>query len=137
MIDFLNKKNFYSMILKDRFPLARIDFFSEKGEGNAELFRTPLGVVICVTIFGGGSLREVKMYDKTRGNFAIQNVFCGDNLIEIRDGVFVGVSSRLHIEEAIERDFLIKLDGVSIVARAHMLPKRESVVDKIPSLVYN
>ena len=80
-------------------------------------------------------LREIKMYDRSRGTFAIQNVFCGDNLIKIDEGVFVGVSSRLQIEDVIGRDFLIKSDGLSIVARAKMIEKPK--VDKRARLVYN
>ena len=67
----------------------------------------------------------------------MQNVFCGDNLIEISEGTFVGVSSKLQIEDLIGREFLIKLDDVSIIARAQMLPKRELNVDKFSHLVYN
>ena len=137
MLDICNKKKFYSMMLRDRFPLAKIDFPTECGEGSVEFFRTPLGVVLCASVSGAGRLREIKMYNKKRSEFDIQNIFCGDNLIEISKGVFAGLSTKLRIEDAIGRDFLIKLDDMSIMARAQMLPKRESTVDKTVSLVYN
>ena len=137
MIDILNKKSFYSMILKDRFPLAKIKFPMECGEGRIELFRTPLGVALRAVINAENRIHEIKMYDKNRSKFVIQNVFCGDNLIEISDGVFVGVSNKLSIEEAIGRDFLIKLDNVNIVARAENLLLRRGMVDKNADLGYN
>ena len=137
MIEIVNKKNFYSMLLKDRLTLAKIDFPTECGEGRVNFYRTPLGTAVRVNLEGDDKMLELKMYDRNRSGFVIQNVFCGENLIEISKGVFVGVSSKLHIEDAIGREFLIKLNNMSIIARAEttLIPRRN--VDKIPSLVYN
>ena len=137
MIEILNKKSFYSMILKDRFALAEMEFPTECGEGRVEFFRTPLGVALKVNVTCGEIVREIKMYDKKRSKFAIQNIFCGDNLVEISRGVFVGVSNKLSIEDAIGRDFLIKLDNMSIIAHAKMPPNPITNIDKMPNLVYN
>ena len=137
MIEILNKKSFYSMILKDRFALAEMEFPTECGEGRVEFFRTPLGVALKVKVTCGEIVREIKMYDKKRSKFAIQNIFCGDNLVEISHGVFVGVSNKLSIEDAIGRDFLIKLDNMNIIAHAKMPPNPITNIDKMPNLVYN
>lgn len=133
----LDKKEFYKMILKDRLPVAQISFSGEQADKEVEFYRTPLGTVLRIKLNGEERPREIKMYDKKRGRFAMQNVFCGDNLIEICKGTFVGVSSKLQIEDLIGREFLVKLDDVSIIARAQMLPKRELNVDKFSHLVYN
>lgn len=133
----LDKKEFYKMILKDRLPVAQISFSGEQTDKEVEFYRTPLGTVLRIKLNGEERPREIKMYDKKRGRFSMQNVFCGDNLIEISKGTFVGVSSKLQIEDLIGREFLIKLDDVSIIARAQMLPKRELNVDKFSHLVYN
>ena len=137
MIAILNKKNFYSMMLKDRLTLAKIDFPTERGMGRVNFYRTPLGTAVCVNLEGDDKILELKMYDRNRGGFVIQNVFCGENLIEISRGVFVGVSSKLHIEDAIGREFLIKLNNMNIIARAETALNLGRNVDKTPSLVYN
>ena len=137
MIAILNKKNFYSMMLKDRLTLAKIDFPTERGMGRVNFYRTPLGTAVCVNLEGDDKILELKMYDRNRGGFVIQNVFCGENLIEISRGVFVGVSSKLHIEDAIGREFLIKLNNMNIIARAETTLILRRNVDKIPNLVYN
>ena len=137
MIAILNKKNFYSMMLKDRLTLAKIDFPTERGMGRVNFYRTPLGTAVCVNLEGDDKILELKMYDRNRGGFVIQNVFCGENLIEISKGVFVGVSSKLHIEDAIGREFLIKLNNMSIIARAETTLNLKRNIDKMPGLVYN
>ena len=124
-------------MLRDRLPLAKIDFSVGDETGVIEFFRTPLGTAARVNLEGDSTIKEVKMYDKNRGKFTIQNIFCGDNLIEISKGVFVGVSTKLCIEEIVGREFLIKLENMTIITRAEstLIPRRN--VDKIPSLVYN
>ena len=137
MIEIVNKKNFYSMLLKDRLTLAKIDFPTECGEGRVNFYRTPLGTAVRVNLEGDDKMLELKMYDRNRSGFIIQNVFCGENLIEISKGVFVGVSSKLHIEDAIGREFLIKLNNMSIIARAETTLNLKRNIDKMPGLVYN
>ena len=137
MIEIVNKKNFYSMLLKDRFTLAKIDFPTECGKGRVNFYRTPLGTAVRVNLEGDDKMLELKMYDRNRSGFVIQNVFCGENLIEISKGVFVGVSSKLHIEDAIGREFLIKLNNMTIIARAETTLILRRNVDKMPGLVYN
>lgn len=136
MQNIFGKKDFYSAMLRGRLPVAEAMFiFNGNRGGRLEFYCTPLGTVLCATVENDSNLKEIKMYDKSRGNFTIQNVFCGDNLIKIDDGVFVGVSSRLQIEDVMGRDFLIKIDELSIVARAKMIEKPK--VDKRARLVYN
>ena len=137
MTHILDKKEFYKLMLRDRLPLAKIDFSVGDETGVIEFFRTPLGTAARVNLEGDSTIKEVKMYDKNRGKFTIQNIFCGDNLIEISKGVFVGVSTKLCIEEIVGREFLIKLENMTIITRAEstLIPRRN--VDKIPSLVYN
>ena len=77
------------------------------------------------------------MYDRNYGNFALQNVFCGENLICIDDGSYVSISSKLKIEDVIGRSFLIKLEDVNVIARAEFIANKRTDVDKSPRLVYN
>ena len=125
------------MVLKDRFPLAHIDFPSERGGGCIDFFRTPLGSAIRIALPENEMIKEIKMYDKNRSRFVIQNVFCGDNLIEIEKGIFVGISNKLSIEEAVGRDFLIKLDSINVIARAENLLLSRVTAEKASELVYN
>ena len=136
MQNIFDRKDFYRAMLRGRLPIAEAIFIFGNGEGGKlEFFYTPLGTVLRARVDNDIRLKEIKMYDKSRGEFVIQNVFCGDNLIKVDEGVFVGVSSKIQIEDAIGSDFLIKYDGVSIVARAHLIEKPK--VDKYARLVYN
>ena len=136
MQNIFDRKDFYRAMLRGRLPIAEAIFIFGNGEGGKlEFFYTPLGTVLRARVDNDIRLKEIKMYDKSRGEFVIQNVFCGDNLIKVDEGVFVGVSSKIQIEDVIGSDFLIKYDGVSIVARAHLIEKPK--VDKYARLVYN
>ena len=136
MIDILSKKDFYRMMLRDRYAIAKMDFPVRLGEGKIEFFSTPLGTVLRAKLEGGSVLKEIKLYDKGRGRFIYRNAFCGDEIIEIGEGVFVSVSGKLQIEDVVGREFLLKIDDMNIVARAEMMPRR-SLVDKSARLVYN
>ena len=94
MMPLLSRKEFYNMLLKDRFPIARIEFPTEKGKGMVEFINTPLGTVLHVYTLGE-TLKEVKMYDRKIGSFALQNIFCGENLVCLDDGSYVSVSRKL------------------------------------------
>ena len=136
MINILDKKDFYRAMLRGRLPVAEAIFVFGRGEGGRlEFFHTPLGTAMCVHIDKNICLREVKMYDRSRGKFALQNVFCGDNLIKIGEGEFAGVSSKLQIEDVVGSDFLIKCDDLNIIVKAQMISK--PTVDKHSRLVYN
>ena len=132
----LDKKEFYRMLLRDRFPVARIEFPTEKGRGLVEFISTPIGVLLHIRV-EGAKLNEIKMYDRNYGDFALQNVFCGENLVCIDDGSYVSISSKLKIEDVIGRSFLIKLEDMNVIARAEFVPRRRSNVDKSQSMVYN
>ena len=136
MMPVLDKKNFYKMLLRDRYPVAKIDFPTKKGNGRVEFINTPLGVLIHMHSFGARVI-EIKMYDRNYGNFAIQNVFCGENLICIDDGSYVSISTKLKIEDVIGRSFLIKLEDVNVIARAEFIICERTDVDKSKRLVYN
>ena len=136
MMPVLDKKNFYNMLLRDRYPVAKIDFPTEKGNGRVEFINTPLGVLMHIHSLGVRVI-EIKMYDRNYGNFALQNVFCGENLICIDDGSYVSVSNKLKIEDVIGRSFLIKLEDVNVIARAEFIANKRTDVDKSPRLVYN
>ncbi len=132
----LDKKEFYKMLLRDRYPIVRIEFPTELGVGNVEFFNTPLGTV--VRIYSGGvRLKEIKMYDRGEGNFALKNIFCGENLICVGEFLYVSIANKLQIQDVIGRKFLIKLEDVSVVARAEFIEKRAINIDKTTSLVYN
>lgn len=132
----LSKREFYKMLLRDRLPVAKIDFPTEKGNGSAKFIHTPLGVMLHVNV-DGAKLHEIKMYDRNRGKFAIQNVFCGENLVCIDDGSYVSISSKLSIEDVVGRSFLIKLDDMNIIARAEFISRCSGNIDKSVSLIYN
>ena len=136
MTPILDKKEFYKMLLRDRFPVAKMEFPTERGSGRVEFVHTPLGVLLHIYI-GSEKLNEIKMYNRDLGDFALQNIFCGDNLVCIDDGSYVSVSSKLKIEDVIGRSFLIKLEDMNVIARAEFLPRRRSDVDKSQSMVYN
>ena len=136
MQNIFDRKDFYRAMLRGRMPIAEANFiFGNNKGGSLKFYYTPLGTVLCARVGNDICLKEVKMYDKNRGEFVIQNVFCGDNLISVDEGVYMGVSSKIQIEDVIGSDFLIKYDGVSIVARAHLIEKPK--VDKCARLVYN
>jgi hypothetical protein len=114
-----------------------MDYSTKSGDGSVEFFHTPMGTVLLINVCKGDRLCDVKMYDKSRSSFALQNVFCGENLVLIEEGKYVSVSTKLHIEEAIGRDFLIKTENFCIVARPHSIKKERCTVDKGAKLVYN
>ena len=136
MIPILDKKEFYKLLLKDRYPVAKIDFPTETGNGKIEFIHTPLGVLLHVYT-GGAKLKEMKMYDRNYGDIEINNVFCGENLVCIDGESCVCISGKLKIEDVIGRSFLIKFDGMSVVARAEFVPRGKSNIDKLATMVYN
>lgn len=132
----LDKKEFYKKLLRDRYPVAKIEFPTEQGVGRVEFFCTPLGILL--NIFSGGvRLKEIKIYDRKEGEFAFKNVFCGENLVCIDDGSYISISNKLQIEDVIGRKFLIKLEDINVVARAEFISKHANPVDKTTTLVYN
>ncbi len=137
MQNIFDKRDFYRAMLRDRLPIARINFILGRESGTVELYATPLGTVFSTQIMGDKVLKDIKIYDKKRGSFFVQNVFCGDNLVRMEDGSVIGVSGKVQIDEVIGRDALIKFEGTSIVARIEMIPRRDRTVDKSARLVYN
>ena len=119
-----DKKTFCKMMLRDRLPVACAEFPIGKEQGSVEFYHTPLGVVLITRLGMDNRLLEIKLYDRKRGDFTFRNVFCGESPIEIESGVFFGLSSKLQIEDIIGRDFLIKAQGLNIIARATLLPKK-------------
>ena len=136
MLDILDKKSFYKMLLRDRFPVANVDFPTKKGNGRVEFIHTPMGVLLHIHSYGE-RISEIKMYDRNCGDFSLQNIFCGDDLICIDDGSYISISGKIKIEDVIGRNFLIKIGDMNIIARAEFLPRRRSDIDKAKSLVYN
>ena len=138
MSSILSKKDFLSLMLRDRLPIAELDFVLDRGErGEIKFFCTPLGTALCICIDEAEKLKEIKMYDRGGGNFELQNVFCGDNLTKVDSGTYIGVSAKLQIEDVINRNFLIKTEDKTIIARARMILRVHRVVDKSSRLVYN
>ena len=136
MTPILDKKEFYKMLLRDRYPVAKLEFPTENGRGSVEFIPTPLGVLLRVHL-QGGRLKEIKMYNRNLGDFALQNVFCGENLVCIDDGSYISISSKIKIEDVIGRSFLIKLEDINVIARAEFVSRRRSNIDKSQSMVYN
>lgn len=136
MTPILDKKEFYKLLLRDRLPVAKIEFPTENGTGWVEFIHTPLGVLLHI-LTNGEILKEIKMYDRNEGEFALQNVFCGENLIQIDGGSYVSISGKLKIEDVIGRSFLIKLNDMNVISRAEFVPRRTRNIDKSESMVYN
>lgn len=138
MINIIDKKEFFKKMLKDRSPIVGASFCLGGGRsGELRFYSTPLGAVLLLNTNCKAVLNEIKMYDKSGGNFEIQNVFCGENLIKTGEGTYIGVSSKLQIEDVVDRSFLIKTEDEGIIVRARMIPKRERNIDKESILVYN
>ena len=138
MNSFFSKREFLSLMLRDRLPVAVLNFVIDKRRhGKIDFFCTPLGTALRISVGEKENLREIKMYDRSGGNFELQNVFCGDNLTKVDSGTYIGVSGKLQIEDVINRDFLIKTENKIIIARAKMIPSSHRVVDKNSRLVYN
>lgn len=136
MIPILDKKEFYKLLLKDRLPVAKIEFPAGESIGRVEFINTPIGTLLRIYTMGK-ELQEIKMYNRSLGDFALQNVFCGQNLIRFDDGSYITISGKLQIEDVIGRSFLIKLENINIVARAEFVSRRRSDVDKSCVMVYN
>ena len=136
MTPILDRKEFYKMLLRDRYPVARIEFPTENGRGRVDFIHTPLGVLMHLFV-DGGKIEEIKMYDRNLGNFALRNIFCGENLIPADDGSYISLSGKIKIEDVIGRSFLIKLDDMNVIARAEFVSRRSTNVDKSQSMVYN
>lgn len=132
----IDKKEFYKLLLKDRLPVAKIDFPTERGNGSVNFIHTPMGVLLHVDSCGE-RVNEIKMYDKNYGRIELQNIFCGENLVHFDDNVCVSVSNKIKIEDVIGRSFLIKLEKMNVIARAEFLSRKECDVDKTASMVYN
>ena len=137
MFEKISKKEFYKMILRDRLPIARMDYSTKSRIRCVELYRTPLGTLLLIKSDCAFEVIELKMYDRMRSSFEIQNVFCGDNLVSVGEGQYIAILSSLQIEDVIGRDFLIRIDNMSILARAEMLKNERRNIDKMPNLVYN
>ena len=132
-----NKKDFYKMILRDRFAIAEVVFPIGNGEGKIEFFTSPMGVIMLAKTGEKNNLQEIKLYDKMRGKFIMPNLFCHDNLACIEEGCFVSVSGKIQIEDVFNRDFLVRVNDQTIIAKATIVPKDARTVDKRMSLVYN
>ena len=136
MIPILNKKEFYKMLLKDRFPVACVDFPTGRGNGRIEFINTPIGTLL--HIFSNAVVpKEIKMYNRNLGDFTLQNVICGDSLVSLDDGSYISLSSQIQIEDVIGRSFLIKINDMNVIARAEFLPINRCDVDKSRAMVYN
>jgi hypothetical protein len=80
-------------------------------------------------------IREIKLYDRKRGNFEKQKIFICEDLVKLDDGSLATITHKMQIEDVIGRDFLIKIDDSNIIARAQMIFKPN--VDKRAKVVYN
>ena len=136
MMPIFDKKEFYKMLLRDRLPVAKIEFPTEHECGKVEFIHTPLGVLLHIHV-NRTKLNEIKMYNKNLGDFALQNIFCGENLIQLDDGSYVSISSKIKIEDVIGRSFLVKLENANVIARAEFMFGRRSNIDKSQTMVYN
>ena len=136
MKQILDKKEFYKLLLKDRLPVAKLNFPTKKGNGYIEFIHTPLGVLLYIQTCGARII-DIKMYDRNYGKIAIQNIFCGENLVYINDDLCISISNKIKIEDVIGRSFLIKFDDMNVITRAEFVYREIHDVDKKQSMVYN
>ena len=106
----LCKKEFYKLMLRDRLPVAEVQFPHAGRKCKIEFFSSPMGVILLANVGKNSDLREIKLYDRMGGGFVMPNLFCHDNLVCLDDGNFVSVSSRIQIEDVFDREFLIKIN---------------------------
>ena len=87
---------------------------------------------VCIYISRIGEVIYVSLGedDRVRGRFVSKNVFCGDSITDMGDGTYICISCALQIEDVIGREFLIKTNDDSIVARAELLPRPQRRLDK-------
>jgi len=138
MDNIFSKKDFLSLMMRDRLPVARLELVLGKSEGGwVEFYSSPLGTVLLAKLGENSTLRAIKLYDRVRGRFVSKNVFCGDGITDMGDGTYICISCALQIEDVIGREFLIKTNDDSIVARAELLPRPQRRLDKLSQLVYN
>ncbi len=131
-----DKKDLYEMLLRERYPVAKIDFPTKSGVGRVEFINTPLGVLLHIHT-QGEEVKSIKMYDKNRGEFELQNLFFSEDLVCVGENSFVCISARIKIEDVIGRSFLIKLSNSNVIAHAEFILRKSSAVDKLKSMVYN
>ena len=136
MENIFSKKDFLRLMMRDRLPVARLDFGVD-GLGWIDFYSSPLGTVLFAHLGGGEKLRAIKLYDRGRGRFVSKSIFCGDGITDMGDETYICIASSLQIEDVIGRDFLVKIGQDSIVCRAHLLPKPQRCLDKSSQLVYN
>ena len=72
MIPILDKKEFYKLLLKDRLPVAKIEFPAGESIGRVEFINTPIGTLLRIYTMGK-ELQEIKMYNRSLGDFALQS----------------------------------------------------------------
>ncbi len=138
MENIFSKKDFYRLMMRDRLPVARLELVLGKNErGEIEFYSSPLGTVLLARLGEKSTLRAIKLYDRARGRFVTGSIFCGDGITDMGDGTYICISCALQIEDVIGREFLVKTDDDSIVARAELLPRRQRCLDKRSQLVYN
>lgn len=131
-----DKKDLYEMLLRERCPVAKIDFSTKNGIGRVEFINTPLGVLLHIYT-QGEEVKCIKMYDRHGGEFELQNLFFGEDLVCVGENSFVCISARVKIEDVIGRSFLIKLGNSNVIAHAEFIIRKSSSVDKLKSMVYN
>ncbi len=130
-----DRKIFYTLVLKDRYPIATINFPHNALPCNIDFYSTPLGLIVKVQLDHNSKIREIKLYDRKRGNFEKQKIFICEDLVKLDDGSLATITHKMQIEDVIGRDFLIKIDDSNIIARAQMIFKPN--VDKRAKVVYN
>lgn len=126
----LCRRNFYALMLKDRSAVARARLVrAECGRedmGELEFFVSPLGLLVLARTKNGVRIGKISL--KGRGKAAANSLFCGDNAVELSEGVSLSVSTELRIDDVLSCELSVALDGEKISARAEMKKSREMAI---------
>ena len=135
MINISDRKNFYTLALKDRLPISSIKFPLDTTACRIDFYFTPIGLIFKAWLGRNSTIKEFKLYDKKRAGFEKHKKLLCDELVRLDDGSLATITHKLQIEDTIGRDFLIKIDNNTVIAKAQMIFKPN--IDKCAKVVYN
>lgn len=123
----LSKKELYSLMLKDRLPVAEIPLPIGRGRvaGELDIYICPLGLLLRAGGFGDRSLGEIKIFDRKRGRFVRSGLFCSDGTVELEDGSLISLCTQVCAEDLIGSEFLVSVGDMTIASRAVRVSLRE------------
>ena len=135
MTNVSDRKIFYTLVLKDRLPISSIRFPLDSGACRIDFYSTPIGLIFKAWLGENYTIKDFKLYDKKRAGFERHKKLLCDELVRLDDGSLASITHKLQIEDTIGRDFLIRIDNNTVIAKAQMIFKPN--IDKCAKVVYN